>query len=53
MCDCGAIGVGAAAVWQSAPGTGLGIDVLAVSIRQHLVPEAAMQDPRPWAFWDT
>lgn len=32
---------------------GVGIDMLTLSIRQRLVPDAAMQDPRPWAFWDT
>lgn len=30
---------------------GTGIDTLTASIRQRLIPDAVIQDPRPWAFW--
>jgi hypothetical protein len=31
--------------------TGQGIDDLARALRGHLVPDAALADPRPWQFW--
>lgn len=30
---------------------GTGLDDLALLIRQRLVPDAVLQDPRPWKFW--
>jgi hypothetical protein len=31
--------------------TGDGLEELVTRIRTTLVPEAALQDPRPWQFW--
>lgn len=46
-CDRGGDGPGLAVSAKN----GTGIDALIASIRQRLVPDAAMEDPRPWAFW--
>lgn len=32
--------------------TGEGMEALAHAIRERLVPDAALQDPRPWRFWE-
>lgn len=39
-----------AALYSSAR-TGEGIELLARTIREHLVPDAALADRRPWRFW--
>lgn len=39
------------AEWHTSARTGDGIEPLASAIRQHLVPDAALEDPRRWQFW--